>query len=102
MRTFLLSVLIAVISLPAFAIEKTKSQPQQTQLSSTARPQEAQPIPVRAKLKLRLSQDNDVCYTLHSLQVERDPGSDVTRLVRQRTCTPSGQFQMKSTVQRSK
>ena len=104
MRTFLVISVLAVISLPAFAIEKTKPQPQQTQVSAAEEvpPQVSEPSRVRTKLKFDVSRENDVCYTIHSLQVAREPGSDSTRLVRQRTCTPSAQFQMKNTVQRPK
>ena len=38
------------------------------------------------------------CYTLHTLVAEKQPDSDETQIVRQRTCTPSSQFQTKSTV----
>jgi hypothetical protein len=104
MRTFLAISIIALMCLPAFGIEKTKSQPQQTQVSSAeeAPPQVGEPTRVRTRLKFGVSPENDVCYTMPSLQVAREPGSDSTRRVRQRTCTPSSQFQMKSIVQRGK
>ena len=100
MRTLLLLVLFALTTASAFAIEKTNSKPQQSQVSSTDAPNlpQVQPIPVRPKLNSYVSDGNVVCYTIHSLQVAREPGTDSTRLVRQRTCTPSSQFQTKSTV----
>jgi len=103
MRTLLLLGSFALITASAFAIEKT-SKPQQSQVSSTdaANPPQVQPMPVRPKLKSFVSDGNEVCYTMHSLQVAREPGTDSTRLVRQRTCTPSSQFEMKHTVQYTK
>jgi hypothetical protein len=41
---------------------------------------------------------DDVCLTMHTLVVARDDGGDSTRLVAQRTCTPSRQFETKSAV----
>lgn len=104
MRTFLAISFVVLISFPVFAIEKAKPQPQPAQVSSAEEaPAQVSELPrVRTKLKFGVSRENDVCYTMHSLQVAREPGTDVTRLVRQRTCTPSAQFEMKSTIQRSK
>ncbi len=39
-----------------------------------------------------------VCYTMHSLLVSRERDSDATRLVGERTCTASNQFQTKHTA----
>ena len=54
------------------------------------------------RFRYYLLPDNEVCYTMHSLLVVREPGSDSTQIVGQRTCTPSAQFQMKHSVQQPK
>ena len=45
---------------------------------------------------------SDVCYTMQSVLVQKQTGSDVTKTVGYRTCTPSSQFQMKNSVLDSK
>ncbi len=40
----------------------------------------------------------NVCYTMHTLVVAREKGTDVTRLVRQQTCTPSERFRVNHSV----
>ncbi len=42
------------------------------------------------------------CYTLHVLYAEKRPNTDETQIVRQRTCTPSTQFETKSTILQTK
>ncbi len=45
----------------------------------------------------------NVCYTMHSFVFKRYNGGDATRLVKQTTCTPAGQFRVKrSTVTKSR
>jgi len=44
--------------------------------------------------------DDRTCYTMHTLVVAREKGSDRTRLVRQQTCTPSDRFRVNHSVQR--
>lgn len=48
-----------------------------------------------AKQFNRRVRDNTSCYTMHSIYVQRDPDSDVTRYRGQSTCTPSRNFQVK-------
>ena len=44
---------------------------------------------------LRMGSPDNLCYTMHSLLVKRDPDSDVTSPAGQRTCTPSSRFKLK-------
>jgi hypothetical protein len=39
---------------------------------------------------------------MHTLVAEKKPEADETKIVRQRTCTPASQFEMKHTDQRAK
>jgi hypothetical protein len=50
------------------------------------------------KRHLQLSPYDTTCYTMRSMLVAKEPGSDVTEIVGQRTCTPSSRFQMKHSV----
>jgi hypothetical protein len=52
--------------------------------------------------KRRLSLADNTCYTMHSLVAEREPQSDETKIVKQRTCTPASQFEMKDADQQRK
>jgi hypothetical protein len=45
---------------------------------------------------------NSTCYTMHTLVAEKKPESDETEIVKQRTCTPASQFEMKHTDQQAK
>jgi hypothetical protein len=56
----------------------------------------------RTVIKRKLSPTDNTCYTIHSMLVEKQPGSDATEIVGQQTCTPSSRFQMKHSVQRPK
>jgi hypothetical protein len=49
----------------------------------------------------RLLNDN-TCYTMHSLLVAKRRNSDETEIVKQRTCTPATQFQVKTTEESPK
>jgi hypothetical protein len=52
-----------------------------------------------AKRHLHYSPTDNTCYTMRSLLVAKKPGSDVTDVVGQRTCTPASHFQTKNSVQ---
>ena len=43
----------------------------------------------------RVRTGNDLCYTMRSLYVRRDPDSDITRYRGRRTCTPAARFKVK-------
>jgi len=54
------------------------------------------------KVKKRFSPTDTTCYTMRSMLVQKEPGTDATEVVGQRTCTPSSKFQMKHSVQPAK
>jgi hypothetical protein len=65
----------------------------------------AQPAPSSrefGKKNLQYSPTDNTCYTMHSMLVAKQPGSDVTETVGQRTCTPASRFQMKHSVQQAR
>jgi hypothetical protein len=58
--------------------------------------------PFMKRPPLHLNADDNICYTMRSVLVEKRADSDVTDVVGQRTCTPSSRFQMKHSVQKTK
>ena len=97
MRTtfiLLLSILVLSSALAAqsdlnsgLARSASKSVPQRSTAS-------ARSSLTRRSSELALLYDDNVCYTMHTLVVARERGSDQTRLVRQQTCTPSDRFRV--------
>ena len=108
MRRVFAVLLLLFLALPIFAEEKPVPEPK----SGYIKPFTAPDYPLEARqfdwpakpkrFRLYISPDRGLCYTMHSLLVAREPGSDTTRLVRQQTCTPASQFEMKNTVQQPK
>jgi hypothetical protein len=58
--------------------------------------------PLIRRPSVYLSPSDTTCYTMRSMLVAKEPGSDATDIVGQRTCTPSSRFQMKQSVQHPK
>ena len=59
--------------------------------------EQSKPIP-KELVRPFVSRNSDLCYTMRSIFVSKEPGSDSTEFVGQRTCTPASQFEMKHTV----
>ncbi len=106
MRTpFLIAV--ALIAVPLVGAENPTSKPKSDYIKPFAVADESTElgqfklVPNKSARRF-MSRGDEVCYTMRSMLVVKEQGSDSTEVVGQRTCTPSTQFQMKSTVQRSK
>jgi hypothetical protein len=41
------------------------------------------------------------CFTMHTIRVAREDGTDATRVISQSTCTPAARLQMKSAATQS-
>jgi len=105
MRRLVIPLISLAISATAFGIEKEKVEVKadylrpyviSTDNSETAKPAEAPSV------KKRITPTDNTCYTMRSMLVQKEPGTDATELVGQRTCTPSSKFQMKHSVQPAK
>lgn len=108
MRRVFAALFLLFFACPAFSEQKTAPEPK----SDYMKPFTAPDYPPEARqfdwpgkpkgFRLHMLPNGGLCYTMHSLVLAREPGSDTTRLVRQRTCTPASQFEMKNTVQQPK
>jgi hypothetical protein len=103
----LLAMLFAIAA-SAFAVEKATAEVKADYLRPyVVAPENAQAAghfssAPRTVIERRGSPTDNTCYTMRSMLVEKQPGSDATEIVGQRTCTPSSRFQMKHSVQRPK
>ena len=108
----LLAVLVFVLAISgtAFSVEKANANAKGDYVRPyVVAPQDSQTAGRFAwsprwlvKHKVRATPADNTCYTMRSMLVEKEAGSDVTQTVGQRTCTPASQFQMKHSVQQPK
>lgn len=100
MRSLAGIVLIAFLfTVIAFAQEPNSDVPYSRTRNLTVQP--SQPPTFQINTRWLSTQDlrsyirsDEVCYTMHTLVVAREKGSDATRLIRQLTCAPASQFRM--------
>ena len=106
MRRLVIPLLCVAISVTAFCAEKGQVEGKANYLRpyvvSTDNSQAAKSSVLPPLIKKGYSPTDTTCYTMRSMLVVKEPGTDATEVVGQRTCTASSKFQMKHSVQQEK
>jgi hypothetical protein len=106
MRRLVIPLICVAISASAFCAEKgqveVKADYLRPYVVSTDNAQTAKSSVLPPLIKRDYSPTDTICYTMRSMLVQKEPGTDATEVVGQRTCTPSSKFQMKHSVQQAK